>query len=70
MTTAPFFPRNSKNLLIQDRNVRETMTDGIVDFVHVLFKDFDAKPSPAPKFIRKRSTTLNIPAASHLHKYL
>ena len=50
------------------------MTDGIVDFLHVLSKDFDAdlnaKPSPAPEFIRKRSTLLNIAAAPHLHKYL
>jgi hypothetical protein len=50
------------------------MTDGIVDFLHVLSKDFDAdlntKPSPLPEFIRKRSTLLNIAAAPHLHKYL
>jgi len=74
MATAPFFPRNSKNALIQDRNVREAMEDEIVDFVYVLSKDFDAdlnaKPSLAPEFIRKRSTLLNIRDAPHLHKYL
>jgi hypothetical protein len=43
MATVPFFPRNSKNLLIQDRNV-EAMTDGIVHFVHILSKDYDADP--------------------------
>jgi len=52
MATAPFFPRNSKNALIQDRNVREAMDDDIMDFVHVLSKDFDAdlnaKPSLDP----------------------
>jgi len=36
MATAPFFPRNSKNALLQDRNVREAMNDEIVDIVHVL----------------------------------
>jgi hypothetical protein len=70
MATALFFLKESKNLLIQDRNVREAMTDGNVDFLYVLSKDFDAKPSPAPEFIRKRFTLLNIAAAPHLHKYL
>jgi len=50
------------------------MEDEIVDFVHVLSKDFDAdlnaKPSLVPEFIHKRSTFLNICDASHLHKYL
>ena len=63
MVTAPFFSRNSKNLLIQDRNVRVATTDSIVDFVHVLSKDFDAdlnaKPSPAPEFICKNSSIQN-----------
>ena len=40
------------------------MNDVIVDFFHVLSKDFDVdlnpKPSNAPEFIRKRSTVLNI----------
>jgi len=31
MATAPFFPRNSKNALLQ-----EAMNDEIVDIVHVL----------------------------------
>jgi len=75
MATAPFFQdRNSKNALIQDRNVREAMEDEIVDFVHVLSKDFDAdlnaKPSLAPELICKRSTLLNIRDAPHLHKHL
>jgi len=39
MATAQFFPRNSKNALIQDRNVREAMTDEIVDFIRVLSKE-------------------------------
>ena len=60
MTTAPFFPRNSKNPLVQDRNVREAMADGIIDFVHVLSENFDTdlntKPSYPLEFIRKRST--------------
>jgi hypothetical protein len=34
--------RTPKNLLIQDHNVREVMTDDIVDVVHVLSKEFDA----------------------------
>jgi hypothetical protein len=50
------------------------MTDGIVDFVHVLSKDFDvdlnAKPSPSPELICKRFTLLNISAAPYLYNYL
>ncbi len=67
MATAPFFRRNSKNLLVQDRNVREAIADGIIDFIHVLYENFDAdlnaKPSCPLEFIRKGSTLLNIVAA-------
>ena len=67
MATAPFFRRNSKNLLVQNRNVREAIADGIIDFIHVLYENFDAdlnaKPSCPLEFIRKGSTLLNIVAA-------
>ena len=36
--TAPSFPKNSKNLLVQDRNVREAYRDQILTPVHVLFR--------------------------------
>ena len=36
--TAPSFPKNSKNLLVQDRNVREAYRDQIITPVHVLSK--------------------------------
>jgi len=47
--TAPHFPKNSNNLLVQDRNVREAYKDKIITPVHVLSKgfamDLNAKPS-------------------------
>jgi hypothetical protein len=46
---APNFPKNSKNLLIQDRNVRIAYHDGIINPVHVqsagFTTDLNAKPS-------------------------
>ena len=37
---APHFPKNSKNRLVQDRDVREAYHDKILTPVHVLSKGF------------------------------
>ena len=71
---APHFPKNSKNLLVQDRNVREAYRAGILLPVHVLSSgfatDLNAKPSGPTDFIRKRSVLLNIKANPSFQKYL
>ena len=71
---APHFPKNSKNLLIQDRNVRAAYRDGIITPVHVqsagFATDLNAKPSGATDFTRKRAVLLNIPANPEFAKYL
>jgi hypothetical protein len=71
---APHFPKNSKNLLVQDCNVRAAYRDGILLPVHVLSSSFatdlNAKPSDLSDFIRKRSILLNIPANPSFKKCL
>ena len=71
---APHFPKNSKNLLVQDRNVREAYRDKILTPVHVLSKgfatDLNAKPSGPTDFIAKRAVLLNIAANPAFAKYL
>jgi hypothetical protein len=71
---APHFPRNSKNLLVQDRNVRAAYRDGLLYPVHVpssgFATDLNAKPSGPTDFQRKRSVLLNIPANPAFKKYL
>ena len=72
--TAPHFPKNSKNLLVQDRSVREAYHDKIITTVHVLSKgfatDLNAKPSGPTDFIDKRAVLLNIAANPAFAKYL
>jgi hypothetical protein len=64
--TAPHFPKNSKNLLVQDRNVREAYRDQILRPVHVLSQgfatDLNAKPCRPTDFLAKRAVLLNIKA--------
>ena len=64
--TAQSFPKNSKNLLVQDRNVREAYRDQILTPVHVLSKgfatDLNAKPSGPTDFLANRAVLLNIKA--------
>jgi len=71
---APHFPRNSKTLLVQDRNVRAAYRDGIITPVHVqsfgFATDLNAKPSGPTDFIRKRSVLLNIKANPAFKEYL
>ena len=71
---APDFPKNSKNLLVQDRSVREAYRDKILTPVHVLSKgfatDLNAKPSGPTDFKAKRATLLNIAANPAFAKYL
>jgi hypothetical protein len=71
---APDFPKNSKNLLVQDRSVREAYTDKILTPVHVLSKgfatDLNAKPSGPTDFKVKRAKLLNIAANPAFAKYL
>jgi len=71
---APSFPKNSKNLLVQDRSVREAYHDKILTPVHVLSKgfatDLNAKPSGPTDFIAKRAVLLNIAANPAFAKYL
>jgi hypothetical protein len=71
---APHFPKNSKNLLVQDRNVREAYRDKILTPVHVLSKgfatDLNAKPSGPTDFLAKRAVLLNIAANPAFAKYL
>ena len=72
--TAPSFPKNSKNLLVQDRNVREAYRDHILTPVHVLSKgfatDLNAKPCGPMDFLAKRAILLNIKANPAFAKYL
>jgi hypothetical protein len=71
---APHFPKNSKNLLVQDRSVREAYHDKILTPVHVLSKgfatDLNVKPSGPMDFIAKRAVLLNIAANPAFAKYL
>ena len=73
-STAPSFPKNSKNLLLQDRNVREAYRDQTPTPVHVLSKgfatDLNAKPSEPTDFLAKRAVLLNIKANPDFAKYL
>ena len=72
--TAPSFPKISKNLLVQDRNVREAYRDQIPTPVHVLSKgfatDLNAKPCGPTDFLAKRAVLLNIKANPAFAKYL
>jgi hypothetical protein len=72
--TAPHFPKNSKNLLVQDRSVREAYRDKILTPVHVLSQgfatDLNAKPSGPTDFKAKRAVLLNIAANPAFAKYL
>jgi hypothetical protein len=71
---APQFPKNSKNLLVQDRNVRAAFHDEIITPVHVLSDgfatDLNAKPSGPTDFTRKRAVLLNIRSNPAFAKYL
>ena len=71
---APSFPKNSKNLLIQDRNVRLAYHDQIISPVHVqsagFATDLNAKPSGPTDFTSKRATLLNIAANPDFAHYL
>ena len=70
----PHFPKNSKNLLVQDRNVREAYRDQIITPVHVLSKgfatDLNATPCGPTDFLAKRAVLLNIKANPAFAKYL
>jgi hypothetical protein len=61
-------------LLVQDRNVRAALRDGILSPVHVLSKgfatDLNAKPSGPRDFLAKRAVLLNIKANPTFAKYL
>jgi len=63
---SPQFPKNSKNLLVQDRNVRAAYRDKILTPVHVISKgfatDLNAKPCGPTEFKAKRAVLLNIKA--------
>ena len=71
---APQFPKNSKNLLVKDRNVRAAFRDGILTAVHVLSDgfatDLNAKPSGPTDFTRKRAVLLNIRSNPAFAKHL
>jgi hypothetical protein len=71
---APQFPKNSKNLLVQDRNVRAAYEDKVITPVHVLSKgfatDLNAKPCGPTDFKAKRAVLLNIKANPAFAKYL
>ena len=71
---APSFPRHSKNLLVENRNVRAAIDAGIIQPVHVLSKgfmaDLNAKPTGTADFIDKRSRLLNVAAYPTFAKYL
>jgi hypothetical protein len=71
---APDFPKNSKNLLVQDRNVRAAYRDHIISPVHVksagFATDLNAKPSGPTDFTSKRATLLNIAANPDFAHYL
>jgi len=71
---APSFPKNSKNLLIQDRNVRLAYHHQIISPVHVqsagFATDLNAKPSGPTDFTNKRATLLNIAANPDFAHYL
>ena len=62
----PQFPKNSNNLLVQDRSAREAYRYKIITPVHVLSKGFptnlNAKPSGPTDFKAKRAVLLNIAA--------
>jgi len=67
-------PKNSKNLLVQDRSVCEAYHDKILTPIHVLSKgfatDLNAKPSGPTDFKAKRAKLLNIAANPAFAKYL
>jgi len=71
---APQFPKNSKNLLVQDLNVRQSYANKILAPVHVLSKgfatDLNAKPCGPTDFKAKRAVLLNIKANPAFAKYL
>jgi len=71
---APDFPKNSKNLLVQDRNVRAAYHDHIITPVHVqsagFATDVNAKPSGPTDFTSKRANLLNIAANPAFAHYL
>jgi hypothetical protein len=71
---APSFPRHSKNLLVENRNVREAVLTGIIRPVHILSKgfmaDINAKPTGTADFIAKRALLLNVAAHPPFAKYL
>ena len=71
---SPQFPKNSKNLIVQDRNVRTAYRDKILTPVHVLSKgfatDLNAKPCGPTDFKAKRAVLLNIKANPDFAKYL
>jgi hypothetical protein len=49
----PHFPKNSKNLLVQDQNVRAALRDGILSPVHVLSKGFATDLEASAEFTPK-----------------
>jgi hypothetical protein len=71
---APHFPKNSKNLLVQERSVREAYRDKILTPVRVLSQgfaiDLNAEPSGPTYFKAKRAVLLNIAANPDFAKYL
>ena len=71
---SPQFPKNSKNLLVQDRNVRAAYRDKILTPVHVISKgfatDLNAKLCGPTDFKAKRAVLLNIKANPDFAKYL
>jgi len=71
---APTFPKNCKNLLVENRNVRDAYAEGIIRPIHVASKSFmmdlNAKPTDPTDFRRKRATLLNISANPDFGKYL
>ena len=58
----PSFPKNSKNLLVQDRSAREAYRDNILTPVHILSKGFVSVEVGPTDFIAKRAKLLNIAA--------
>ena len=66
--------KNSKNLLVQDRNVREAYHDKIITSVHIVSKrfatDLNARPTWSTDFIARRAVLLNIAANPAFAKYL
>ncbi len=63
------FPKNSKNRLVQDRNVRAAYHDGIITLIHVqsagFATDLNAKPSGPTDSTSKRATLLQSTGTTH-----